>query len=221
MDRKTRNNLIVRALSGVLVVAAVVVAVNAGWLAFSALMLIVGVFATVEFTRLAPRAKMSPLVSIPIWVACIVLPVALLAYLHILIGPWTVLWYIFIIWMNDIGAYLVGVTLGRCRGFDRKLCPRVSPLKTWTGFFGGLTIGVGTGVAAALLMGWNVWFWVGLAVVAVITGVAGDLMESMLKRAAGVKDSGTLIPGHGGMLDRFDALLFSMPFVFVYFIIFA
>lgn len=149
----------------------------------------------------------------------IAVPLALLLLISILpdevYNPWTVLWYIFIIWMNDIGAYLVGVPLGRHRLFER-----ISPKKSWEGFIGGQLFGIGTGVLAAVVMGWNVWFWAGLALVAVVTGVLGDLIESMFKRAAGVKDSGNLIPGHGGMLDRFDALIFSAPFVFVYFCIF-
>ncbi len=213
--------MVVRALGGVLVVAAVVGAAFAGRWWFAALLMVVMIFSVFEFGRLALGIKMNLFLSVPLRLVWIVLPLVLLMWLYMRVGAWPVLWYIFIIWMNDIGAYLVGVTLGRRRGFDRKLCPKVSPLKTWTGFFGGMAVGVGTGVLAAVVMGWNVWFWAGLAVVAVITGVAGDLVESMFKRAAGVKDSGVLIPGHGGMLDRFDALLFSAPFVFIYFLAFA
>lgn len=119
--------------------------------------------------------------------------------------------YIFIIWANDVFAYLVGVTLGRHRLFER-----ISPKKSWEGFFGGLTGAVAMGVGAAYWLEENVWVWVGLSLVTAVFGVLGDLVESMLKRAADVKDSGRIIPGHGGILDRFDAVLLSTPFVFVY-----
>lgn len=145
-------------------------------------------------------------------------------------GAWAMLWYIFIIWANDVGAYLVGSTLGKL--WRSKLAHRISPNKTWAGAFGGLAAGVGVALLAAsksdgfgqatwvVALG-NTWFWVGLTVVAVVTGVIGDLLESLLKRRAGVKDSGHLLPGHGGMLDRFDSLVFSAPFVWLYFLIFA
>ena len=119
--------------------------------------------------------------------------------------------YIFIIWANDVFAYLVGMTFGRHR-----LCERLSPKKSWEGFFGGLAGAVATGLAAAYALDTNYWVWGGLALVASLSGVAGDLVESMFKREAGVKDSGQVIPGHGGVLDRFDALLLSAPYVFLY-----
>lgn len=130
--------------------------------------------------------------------------------------PWAVLCYILLVWANDVGAYLFGVAFGKHRLFER-----ISPKKSWEGFFGGLIVAVGGGILAGHLLGQSMVFWGGLATVVVVTGVLGDLVESMFKRAAGVKDSGAIMPGHGGFLDRFDALLISAPFVMVYFIIFA
>ena len=116
-------------------------------------------------------------------------------------------------WLNDTSAYFVGRLLGR-----RKLYAAVSPNKTWEGFLGGLA-----GSIAALWIVAPTLFpaltavdcWV-LGVLGGILGPIGDLCESMLKRAYGVKDSGSLIPGHGGLLDRIDALLFNAPLVFFY-----
>jgi CDP-diglyceride synthetase len=211
MEAGAKKNLILRTLSGVLVVAVVVGAALGGLWTFAALVAIIGIFSLVEFGRLALLMKMNLFLSVPLRLVWIVLPLVLLMWVYMHAGASTVLWYIFIIWMNDIGAYVVGVPLGR-----HKLWPKISPKKSWEGFFGGVLFGMGTGIVAAFVMNENIYFWAGLALIAVITGVAGDLAESMFKRAAGVKDSGTLIPGHGGMFDRFDALLFSIPFVFVY-----
>ncbi|WP_295992593.1 phosphatidate cytidylyltransferase [uncultured Alistipes sp.] len=150
-------------------------------------------------------------------VVYVALPFSLLLYLPILSTdawtPWVVVAYVAIIWANDVCAYLVGMTVGR-----RKLFERLSPKKSWEGFFGGLAGAVGAGLAAGHLLGASLAAWAGLALVAAVVAVAGDLAESMFKRAAGVKDSGALIPGHGGVLDRFDAMLLSAPFVFVYMI---
>ena len=145
----------------------------------------------------------------------VALPLSLMCYIPIVgsdtWNPWIMVAYIFIIWANDVFAYLVGMTFGRHR-----LCERLSPKKSWEGFFGGLAGAVATGLAAAYALDANYWVWGGLALVASLSGVAGDLVESMFKREAGVKDSGQVIPGHGGVLDRFDALLLSAPYVFLY-----
>lgn len=148
-------------------------------------------------------------------VCYVALPLSLMCYIPIVgsdtWNPWVMVAYIFIIWANDVFAYLVGMSIGRHR-----LCERLSPKKSWEGFFGGIVGAVVMGIVAARLLDGNMWAWAGLALVAAVSGVLGDLVESMFKRAAGVKDSGRLIPGHGGVLDRFDAMLISAPFVFVY-----
>ncbi len=108
-----------------------------------------------------------------------------------------------LIWLNDTGAFLVGSKFGK-----RRLCERLSPKKSWEGFWGGFTFCILAGLVFALWFEYPiVWMIVYGAVVSVFATV-GDLFESMLKRSAGVKDSGNLIPGHGGILDRIDSLLF-------------
>lgn len=114
-----------------------------------------------------------------------------------------------IVWAADSGAYFAGRKLGR-----RKLAPRVSPNKTIEGLFGGIVAGVAVGVAGALFAGATAAQlpWVALvALVAVLASVIGDLFESLLKRHVGAKDSGHLIPGHGGILDRVDGVLAALP----------
>jgi len=148
-------------------------------------------------------------------VCYVALPLTLMAYIPFVgryaWNPWTMLFFVFIIWANDVFAYLVGMAFGRHRLFER-----LSPKKSWEGFFGGVAGALVMGYVASRCMGEAWWVWIGLALVAAVTGVLGDLVESMFKRAAGVKDSGTIIPGHGGILDRFDAMLLAAPFVVVY-----
>jgi phosphatidate cytidylyltransferase len=116
-------------------------------------------------------------------------------------------------WSNDTGAYLIGRCFGR-----HKLYDRVSPSKTWEGFLGGSAASIAAAFIARLtffpaLGQSDAWL---VAVPASLLGPLGDLSESMLKRAHGVKDSGKLMPGHGGLLDRVDAILFSLPYVYLY-----
>jgi CDP-diglyceride synthetase len=124
-------------------------------------------------------------------------------------NPRGLAWLLLIIvvtWLSDTGAYLIGRALGR-----RPLIPKISPKKTVEGLIGGLACAALTGMIGAAVFGLGLPLLVAAAVglVLSIVGVIGDLAESLLKRQAGVKDSGTLIPGHGGMLDRIDALLFT------------
>jgi phosphatidate cytidylyltransferase len=112
-----------------------------------------------------------------------------------------------LVWINDTGAYLTGVTMGKTKFFER-----ISPKKTWEGTLGGLTLTLITSYILSLI-------WIDLTTVqwiifgAIVSSMAvlGDLVESMFKRSIGVKDSGEIFPGHGGILDRFDAVIFALP----------
>ena len=146
----------------------------------------------------------------------VALPMSLMLFIPLMVagGEWRAeafLFYLFIVWANDVFAFLVGITCGRHR-----LCERISPKKSWEGFFGGVVGAMAMGAVGAAVVGGGYVMWLGLAAVVAVTGVLGDLVESMFKREADVKDSGNILPGHGGMLDRFDALLVSSPIAFVY-----
>lgn len=134
------------------------------------------------------------------------LPTASLYQIH-RIGPWWLFLLLAIVWLGDTAAFYVGSRFGR-----NKLAPTVSPNKTWEGSVASFAIGIGATVL------WSLWKLGGvdgrLVLVGAATAVAaqvGDLVESMIKRGAGLKDSGNLLPGHGGMLDRMDAMLFAAP----------
>lgn len=116
------------------------------------------------------------------------------------------------LWLNDTGAYCVGSLLGKHRLFER-----ISPKKSWEGFFGGAAFALAGGYAASLIIDmFTPGMLVGMAAVVVVSGTLGDLVESLIKRQIGIKDSGNVIPGHGGMLDRFDSSLFAIPAVTIY-----
>ncbi len=128
------------------------------------------------------------------------------------LGPRWALFGLMLVWAADTFAYFAGSRIG-----GRKLAPRISPGKTWAGFWGGLVGACLICIPAAPLLGlaWSrVPVLMGLALVVALASVVGDLFESLIKRQAGAKDSGTLIPGHGGVLDRIDSVVAALP-VFV------
>jgi phosphatidate cytidylyltransferase len=121
------------------------------------------------------------------------------------------LWIIVTIWLTDSAAYFVGKYYGR-----HKLAPKISPKKTWEGSIGGLVAGILTTIAFIHWLDYSFGYALFLGVLISVVGQIGDLVESFVKRRCGVKDSGNLLPGHGGILDRFDSLLLvSIVFVFV------
>ncbi len=149
----------------------------------------------------------------------IAIPLAMLSGVPLLItdgvwSSWAMLFILFIIWSNDSFAYLIGITFGRHRLYEK-----ISPLKSWEGFFGGVVGAIAMSAVAAHYTTGDYVIWIGIGIVISIMGPIGDLIESMFKRSCAMKDSGELLPGHGGWLDRFDSLIFSSTFIFVYLII--
>jgi phosphatidate cytidylyltransferase len=140
----------------------------------------------------------------------IALPFAVLNIVHVRGNSLILVALFVIIWANDTFAYLVGSVFGKHR-----LCERISPKKSWEGFFGGTVGALIVGYVFSLFVGeLGLLQWLVFALIIVIFGTLGDLFESLIKRTAGVKDSGNIMPGHGGFLDRFDSLLFVvMPIV--------
>ncbi len=152
---------------------------------------------------------------------CIAVPFCLMSVL--MLWDWHLLLALFIlIWANDTGAYCVGSLSGKRKGGNHKMFPRVSPGKSWEGLVGGAI----TAIACSMLLAYCGFFYhitahhtymvaAIFAVVVVIFGTLGDLVESLMKRTIGVKDSGHFLPGHGGVLDRFDSIILATPAIVV------
>lgn len=267
--------IVTRAITGLVLVAAITASVLAGSYSFIALLLMVNLLALVEFFRLLRTEHLQPrvkeglfgstvffvtaclvfadlinvtffLVNIPVvilillrelyakattpfqnlsltffGIAYVTLPIILfvgIAFLPLGQGiyhPAIVLGYFIILWASDTGAYAVGSLIGK-----HKLFERVSPKKTWEGSVGGILAAVVAGYVVSLYeVRISLLDWLIMSAVIAVMGTYGDLLKSLLKRTAGVKDSGTLLPGHGGFLDRFDSLIGSAPVVFSYLVL--
>lgn len=147
-------------------------------------------------------------------------PLLCMTIIGALFIPTTLLAIFIFIWLNDTGAFIVGSTFGRNKMFER-----ISPKKSWEGFFGGLGFNL---IAAAVFCRFcsnyfglesNYWIWLAMAALTTVFATWGDLVESLIKRTVHAKDSGTLIPGHGGILDRIDSLLLVAPALMLFLIL--
>jgi phosphatidate cytidylyltransferase len=134
------------------------------------------------------------------------------------VGNYFMMAVFFMVWASDVFAYLIGSKIGK-----NKMFPRISPNKTWEGTLSGVAGAILTGYLCSLLfqgLSLPLSFWIGAACICTVFGILGDLVESMFKRSLGIKDSGNLLPGHGGFLDRFDAFIFVVPFIYTYIVLY-
>ncbi len=130
-------------------------------------------------------------------------------------SPYIIVSVFVFIWTNDTFAYLVGKNFGK-----RKLLERISPKKTIEGFFGGLIAScIASFIIFKYLNFYDPLIWLGLAIITSLFGTVGDLIQSKFKRQAGVKDSGALMPGHGGLYDRLDSIIYASPFIYTYLLV--
>jgi phosphatidate cytidylyltransferase len=215
----TRPDLIA-GLSGGILLYGLVFLNTAGFLGNDWLYLLLAIIPLIAVKELftgSPR----PFSNIAFTVTGIIYIALPLSLLNGYFSPWRfshepdfafLLGFFIILWLNDTGAYLMGKAAGR-----HLLFPRISPKKTWEGIAGGLLAGI--------LAAWGLsrFFtqltlagWIFMAVLIILFSTFGDLVESMMKRSVQVKDSGSLLPGHGGILDRFDGVLLASPIVYIY-----
>lgn len=172
-------------------------------------------FASILFYK--KEAVISHLGKIFLSIFYIVIPFSLMVQIPFLNASFhyvntTILGVFILIWTNDTFAFLVGSLIGK-----HKLLERISPNKTVEGFFGGMVFTFLVSIILTFKFVDLTWVeWLVIAAIVSVFGVLGDLIESMFKRQAGVKDSSNLIPGHGGFLDRFDSVIFAAPFIFIY-----
>lgn len=183
-----------------------------GGVAFNGMMLIIAVLMAHEWNRLCHGAAAH---RRPLWLAAGIVYIAVPCIAVIWLradpetGRGTILWLLAVIWATDTGAYFAGRGIG-----GAKLAPRISPGKTWAGLGGGMIVAGAVGAATAALLDLpNMLALVAFSMALAVIAQGGDLLESAIKRHFKVKDSGSLIPGHGGLLDRLDGLMTAAPAV--------
>ncbi|MDN5204431.1 phosphatidate cytidylyltransferase [Fulvivirgaceae bacterium BMA10] len=170
---------------------------------------------SIFFIKLYKKDEKKPFTNIAftfLGIIYVALPFALINFLAFLNGSYSyeiLLGILLLHWASDTGAYFAGVSFGKTKLFER-----VSPKKSWEGSIGGALLALLIAYLVSLYFhDLDLWQWLSLAVIAIVAGTYGDLVESLLKRSIQIKDSGSTIPGHGGFLDRFDGLLLSLPFM--------
>jgi len=202
------SNLLARVLTAAVLGAMSLAAIHVGGAVYAIFLAALLIGLVVEWAALLRAAGARALPRHAGWLVWFGPAIAAAFWLREVHGAEALVWCLAVVWASDIAAYFVGRAL---RG--PKLAPRISPGKTWSGFAGGLAAAVAAGAfGAGLIDGTAGALRLGLAALAVAAaGVAGDLAESALKRYAGVKDSGHILPGHGGLFDRLDSVLFALP----------
>ncbi len=197
----------------------VLVGISLEWLPTASLTLVFPLFFTLVLSELW-RKKTHPLINISVLIFGVIY-VTIPFYLTIDLNlrdesqlPAVVAMFI-LIWANDTFAYLSGRAFGK-----RKLFERISPKKTWEGTIGGVLATILIGFIIGEYVNDDTLFWIISALIIAPCAVYGDLLESLFKRSVNIKDSGTILPGHGGILDRFDAALFAIPFFYCWTIIY-
>ncbi len=206
------NNLILRILSSLVLAPLVLLAVYYGGCVYIALIIASFALAFYEWVRLIfPKGKKGIGLGRALWLVsyglCLALSAFALIYLRAVpdSGRALVFYVLAAVWGTDTGAYIAGKSIG-----GPKLAPKISPNKTWAGLLGGMALAAVFGYGVARITGaTHPCIALGFAAFMAITAQAGDLFKSVFKRRAGVKESGRLIPGHGGMLDRIDGLVFA------------
>ena len=180
---------------------------SAKWMLFLVLLVWVP-FLIVLFSRYEnPFRMVASYLLIAVYISLPLFSLNILAFAEGGYDRLLILSFFIMVWINDTGAYLVGVNFGK-----RRLFERISPKKSWEGFWGGLIL---TTIAAYFLFLWvqqgSMVLWLVTGVMVSVFATLGDLVESMLKRSVNIKDSGNILPGHGGLFDRFDGALFAAP----------
>lgn len=203
------NNFIIRMLSSIVILFIFSFATYFSDLSFYLLIFSIAVLSSFEWYNLTQGNKILYVFALLL----IALPSASLIYLYNLPqGKYALVWFVLTIWGIDITAYLFGKNFGRA-----KICPILSPGKTWTGLLGAILAGVVCTIFGSIFFSlFSILYSpiIGLAIA--ILAQLGDFTESLVKRAYGVKDSGSMIPGHGGVLDRMDSFIFTAPLIAIY-----
>ena len=207
------NNLITRLLSAIVMIPPVIGIIYLGAPYFHILVILGFIILIREWVKLCSSNILWSIFGISYFLLC---SIALIQIRSITGEGYEIILSLFIIvWASDSGAFVFGKVLG-----GAKLAPKTSPNKTWSGFIGGVLCGGSTGIIIGLLLKSNILLIASVSVLIGVISQLGDLLESRLKRLFGKKDSGTLIPGHGGLLDRVDGLLAAGLFLWILTILF-
>jgi len=196
--------------------------VEMGLISYRYYLLIFPVSAIIFFIKLYKKSDDRPFTNIAytfLGIIYVFVPFSLLHIIAFRTGHFqyeVIIGILFLIWASDTGGYFSGTLFGRTKLFER-----VSPKKSWEGLAGGFVLAIIMAIVFSVLFDTlPMWKWIGMGIIAVISGTYGDLVESLFKRGIHIKDSGKILPGHGGFLDRFDALLLSVPFMAPFILLF-